>query len=171
METNLQIIIILIITCKFSKTNHLYTSSKTVYSNFKKKLKKSCKKHIYQLCSFNTRNKEDDSFPHLKTKISFIDTYQSPSTQTQGLDRHPCILPFSSIFISSPLFKNRDGTFQNKLSRYGHSMDHFVGTSEAQVFIGRSAVVQTSARFCRCLKLCSMLTCTISASICFAFPN
>ena len=43
---------------------------------------------------------------------------------------------------------------------------YFEETSEVQVLlIGSSAGVHTRALCCKCLKLCSMLTCTISASI------
>lgn len=46
---------------------------------------------------------------------------------------------------------------------------HFEETSEVQLLlIGRSDGVHTRALCCRCLKLCSMLTCTMSASIFFA---
>ena len=49
---------------------------------------------------------------------------------------------------------------------------HFEETSEVQLAIGSFSVgVHTKALCCKCLKLCSMLTCTISASIFFAFPD
>lgn len=52
-----------------------------------------------------------------------------------------------------------------------HAKHHFEETSEVTLAIGKSAGVHTRALCCKCLKLCSMLTCTISASIFFAFPD
>ena len=48
---------------------------------------------------------------------------------------------------------------------------HFEETSEVQLLIGRSVGVHTTALCCKCLKLCSMLTCTISASIFLALRD
>ena len=132
------------------------------------------KEELYHL--YNTINTEIPFTNQLqnyafnfKQPFKFIDIYQSPDTTIDGLDWHSLLFFFfffcyamENYILQTPCGKDK-GVNQ---------IDHFEETSEVQLAIGSFSVgVHTKALCCKCLKLCSMLTCTISASIFFAFPD
>ena len=113
--------------------------------------------------SFFTNQLQNYAF-NFKQPFKFIDIYQSPDTTIDGLDWHSIFFfnAMENYILQTPCGKDK-GVNQNH---------HFEETSEVQLAIGSFSVgVHTKALCCKCLKLCSMLTCTISASIFFAFPD
>lgn len=122
------------------------------------------KLHNIQHISFFTK-----LFFQPRDHFQFIDTYQSPGTITDGLDW----LSLTSCYIYLILIYYRK--FHLHIPHVKEQREdrniHLEETSEVQLVIGKSVDVHTSALCCKCLKLCSMLTCTISASIFFAFPD
>lgn len=94
----------------------------------------------------------------------FLLTYQSPDTNTICLDW--LAFPISYFhFLFSNIKNSKNFILQTP---WKYNFCYFKDTSEVQVLIGISVGVHTRARRCKCLKLCSILTCTISASIFFA---
>lgn len=120
--------------------------------------------NLYNLCSIyttvplQTNNRETAMISTL-----YCDTLQFIPTSHLIPPLWPGLAYFTGSVFFSNKYLSRDDNYRGRF--------YFKETSEVQLARGISAGVHTRALRCRCLKVCSMLTCTISASIFFALSD
>lgn len=122
-------------------------------------------RNLYNLCNIyttvplqtNSRENTMISTLHCDTLLSFIPTSHLMPPLWPGLAY------LTGTFFFYNKYLSRDDNYRRRF--------YLEGTSEVQLARGISAGVHTRALCCRCLKVCSMLTCTISVSIFFALSD